>query len=57
MTGDHPVLRRAVCMKIFAIGDLHLPGGQEKPMDVFGGRWADHAERIAAGVAARVGAG
>lgn len=34
-------------MKVFAIGDLHLPGGQEKPMDVFGRRWSDHARRIA----------
>ena len=23
-------------MRLFAISDLHLPGGQEKPMDVFG---------------------
>ena len=35
-------------MAIFAIGDLHLPGGQEKPMDVFGAHWDDHASRIAA---------
>lgn len=41
-------------MKIFAIGDLHLPGGQEKPMDVFGGHWAEHAERIAAAWLERV---
>lgn len=34
-------------VRIFAIGDLHLPGGQDKPMDVFGGRWASHPERIA----------
>ena len=33
-------------MKVFAIGDLHLSGGQNKPMDIFGERWADHAERI-----------
>ncbi|MBR5948854.1 MAG: metallophosphoesterase [Clostridia bacterium] len=33
-------------MKLFAIGDLHLSGGQNKPMDIFGERWADHAERI-----------
>lgn len=33
-------------MKVFAIGDLHLSGGQDKPMDVFGERWANHAERI-----------
>ena len=33
-------------MAIYAIGDLHLPGGQEKPMDVFGSRWDDHVVRI-----------
>lgn len=35
-------------MAIYAIGDLHLPGGQEKPMDVFGSHWDDHASRIIA---------
>lgn len=34
-------------MRLFAIGDLHLPGGQEKPMDVFGDHWEDHFSRIA----------
>ncbi len=34
-------------MKIFAIGDLHLPGGDMKPMDVFGPHWENHFERIA----------
>lgn len=33
-------------MRLFAISDLHLPGGQEKPMDVFGEQWEGHAERI-----------
>lgn len=33
-------------MKLFAIGDLHLPGGQEKPMDIFGEAWKDHPQRI-----------
>lgn len=33
-------------MRLFAIGDLHLSGGQDKPMDIFGERWVDHAERI-----------
>lgn len=42
-------------MRVFAIGDLHLPGGQEKPMDVFGGRWTDHARRIAEHWRERVG--
>lgn len=35
-------------MRLYAIGDLHLPGGQEKPMDVFGEHWEGHFERIAA---------
>ncbi len=33
-------------MNLFAIGDLHLPGGQEKPMSVFGPQWEDHFEAI-----------
>ncbi len=32
--------------KIFAIADLHLAGGQEKPMCVFGEHWHLHDERI-----------
>lgn len=35
-------------MAIYAIGDLHLPGGQDKPMNVFGSQWYDHASQIAA---------
>jgi len=33
-------------LSIFAIADLHLPGGDIKPMDIFGAHWADHFERI-----------
>ncbi len=33
-------------MRLYAIGDLHLPGGDEKPMDVFGPHWQDHFSRI-----------
>jgi len=33
-------------MRIFAIGDLHLDGRQEKPMDVFGENWIDHEDKI-----------
>lgn len=35
-------------MKIFAIGDLHLSFDKriEKPMDIFGKRWANHHERV-----------
>lgn len=33
-------------MKIFAISDLHLSGLTDKPMDVFGGEWEGHFEKI-----------
>ena len=33
-------------MSLFAIGDLHLPGGQDKPMSVFGPQWHGHFFRI-----------
>jgi len=33
-------------MKVFAIGDLHLSGSVDKPMDVFGAKWKDHVSRI-----------
>ena len=33
-------------MNLFAIGDLHLAGGQDKPMAVFGPRWDRHFEKI-----------
>ena len=33
-------------MRLFAIGDLHMPGGDDKPMDVFGAHWTDHVARI-----------
>lgn len=33
-------------MAIYAIGDLHFPGGQEKPMNVFGTLWDDHVSQI-----------
>ena len=35
-----------LAMKVFAVSDLHLPGNQDKPMDVFGGNWAGHFEKI-----------
>lgn len=34
-------------MKVFAIGDLHLSGAVDKPMDIFGSAWEHHARRIA----------
>ena len=33
-------------MSIYAIADLHLNVNNEKPMDVFGGNWTNHYERI-----------
>ena len=33
-------------MKLFAIGDLHLNGKADKPMDVFGSNWDRHREKI-----------
>lgn len=43
--------------RLFAIGDLHLPGGSDKPMDVFGDHWAGHFSRIAASWRSMVGEG
>ncbi|MBO2519564.1 MULTISPECIES: metallophosphoesterase [Limnochorda] len=42
-------------MKLFALADLHLPGGQEKPMDIFDPIWRDHPAQIAARWRERVG--
>ena len=39
-------------MSLFAIGDLHLSLGTDKPMDVFGPRWKNYVERIRQGFAA-----
>ena len=33
-------------MRLFAIGDLHMDGGDNKPMDVFGSHWDRHFLRI-----------
>lgn len=33
-------------MSLYAIGDLHLSFGVDKPMDRFGGEWHNHAARI-----------
>ena len=41
-------------MRVFAISDLHLPGGDTKPMEVFGAHWDDHMRRIASDWSARV---
>ena len=34
-------------MRLFAISDLHLSGGDDKPMDVFGDHWENHFGKIA----------
>lgn len=33
-------------MAIYAIGDLHLSFSIDKPMDIFGNNWENHAEKI-----------
>lgn len=37
-------------MALYAIGDLHLALGADKPMDVFGGRWEGYMEKLEAGL-------
>lgn len=36
-------------MALYAIGDLHLCLGADKPMDVFGGAWVDYMEKLRQG--------
>ncbi len=38
-------------MALYAIGDLHLSLSEDKPMDVFGENWRDHAEKLKSGFA------
>jgi len=33
-------------MRLFAIGDLHMSGGDDKPMDIFGIQWDRHFDHI-----------
>ena len=33
-------------MSIYVIGDLHLSFSADKPMDIFGYNWENHAEKI-----------
>ncbi len=33
-------------MKVYAISDLHLSGNNPKPMDIFGGSWANYMREI-----------
>ena len=37
-------------MALYAIGDLHLSLGTNKPMDVFGGAWEGYVEKLAQGL-------
>lgn len=39
-------------MALYAIGDLHLSLGADKPMDVFGGPWENYVEKIKLGFSA-----
>ena len=36
-------------MSLYAIGDLHLSLGTDKPMDVFGGGWDNYVEKLSEG--------
>lgn len=36
-------------MALYAIGDLHLSFGTDKPMDVFGGGWVSYTDKIKEG--------
>ena len=33
-------------MALYAIGDLHLSFGTDKPMDVFGGAWSGYVDKL-----------
>ena len=37
-------------MALYAIGDLHLSLGAEKPMDVFGGNWVGYMDKLQQGL-------
>ena len=37
-------------MALYAIGDLHLSLGSDKPMDVFGGAWEGYMEKLEEGI-------
>ena len=43
-------------MRLFALADLHLSFGVDKPMNIFGRQWEDHADRIRSNWTALVGA-
>ena len=37
-------------MALYAIGDLHLSLGADKPMDIFGGNWVGYLEKLKQGL-------
>lgn len=37
-------------MALYAVGDLHLSLGAEKPMDVFGGAWEGYMDKLSRGM-------
>lgn len=37
-------------MALYALGDLHLAYGADKPMDIFGGRWEGYLEKLSEGL-------
>ncbi|MBQ6997032.1 MAG: metallophosphoesterase [Oscillospiraceae bacterium] len=37
-------------MALYAIGDLHLSLGADKPMDIFGGNWVGYLEKLKEGL-------
>jgi uncharacterized protein len=41
-------------MRLFAISDLHLSFGVDKPMDIFGPQWVGHADKIRASWDSRI---
>ncbi len=44
-----------VCMKIFALSDMHLSFSGAKPMSVFGPHWLDHAAKMERSIRQAVG--
>ena len=37
-------------MALYAIGDLHLSLGADKPMDIFGGAWVGYLDKLKSGM-------
>lgn len=42
-------------MSIYAIADLHLSFTAEKPMDIYGGEWVNHTEKVKQNWEAKIG--